>query len=491
MFDSTPTNILNDVSLFKNMVDDMPINVIICDVEEFKISYANKASLKTLKELEHVLPISADDVVGQCIDMFHKDPSRQRQLLSDPSNLPHKAIIEIGGELLDLLVTAMNDKHGNYVGPMLTWSVVTTKVKADAESARLNQMVNDMPINVMLLDPQDFTITYVNETSRKTLQPLQHMLPCAVDDLVGQCFDIFHKNPAHQRNLLSDPSNLPHKATIALGEEALGLRVSAVNDKNGNYIASMLVWEVITAKVRFAEEVKGVVQSVASSATEMQSTAESMASTAEETSSRASAVAGASEELTSSVQEISSQVSRSASIAGNAVEEAERSNEMVQGLAEAATKIGDVVELINDIASQTNLLALNATIEAARAGEAGKGFAVVAAEVKNLASQTANATEEIAAQVTSIQGATENAVSAIEGIGKTIQEISEIATTIATAVEEQSAATQEVTSNITGVNTASAETGQAAAQVLEAAGELSSQGEQLTEKIEVFVAQDS
>ena len=338
-------------------------------------------------------------------------------------------------------------------------------------------MVDDMPINVMLLDPKDFTITYVNGTGKKTLKSFDHLLSCPVDDLMGKSVDIFCADLAHQRATLSDPAKLPHKARIKLGEETLTLRVSAVNDKYGTYIAAMLVWDVITREVGFSEDVKAVLRAISSATMGMQSTAEAMASTAEETSSRASAVAGASEELTSSVQEISNQVSRSASIAGAAVEEAERSNEMVQGLAEAANKIGDVVELINDIASQTNLLALNATIEAARAGEAGKGFAVVASEAKNLANQTAKATDDIAAQVTSIQGATEEAVSSIGGIGKTIKEISEIATTIATAVEEQSAATQEVTSNITGVNAASSETGQAAGQVLEAAGELSNQGE--------------
>ena len=473
------------------MVEEMPINVLTLDLEDFKINYANKASLTTLKELQHVLPCRAEEIVGQCVDIFHKDPAHQRKLLSDPKNLPHKAIIEVGGELLDLLVTAINDKDGNYMGPMLSWSVVTAKVKADAESDRLLQMIETMPVNVMMLEPTDFTITYVNQTSKTTLAPLQSLLPCPIDELVGQCVDIFHKDPAHQRAILKDPANLPHQAQIKLGDETLDLRVSAVNDKDGHYLGAMLTWEVITRKVQFASQVKAIVETVSSSATEMQSTAESMASTAEETNNQASAVAAASEELTSSVNEISQQVSRSATIANEAVEEAERSNAMVQGLAEAADKIGEVVNLINDIASQTNLLALNATIEAARAGDAGKGFAVVAAEVKNLANQTAKATEDIAAQVTSIQGATQDAVSAIQGIGKTITEISEIATTISSAVEEQTAATQEVTSNITGVTTASGETGQAANQVLEAATELSKQGEHLTKEIDAFMSQDA
>ncbi|QEX14957.1 methyl-accepting chemotaxis protein [Hypericibacter terrae] len=265
----------------------------------------------------------------------------------------------------------------------------------------------------------------------------------------------------------------------------------------------------------FDQSVTGLLGILASAATEMRSTAESMSATAEETSRQSTAVAAASEqaatnvqtvasaaeELASSVAEISRRVSESTDIATRAVSEAARTNTEVKGLAEAAQKIGNIVQLINDIASQTNLLALNATIEAARAGEAGKGFAVVASEVKSLANQTAKATEEIANQINAMQSATTGSVAAIEGIGGTIGKISEIATVIASAVEEQGAATQEiarnvqqaaagtteVTSNITGVTQAASQTGAASAQVLSTAGELAKQAELLRAEVDGFL----
>jgi methyl-accepting chemotaxis protein len=267
----------------------------------------------------------------------------------------------------------------------------------------------------------------------------------------------------------------------------------------------------------FDEKVQGVVQTVASQATQMQSSAQSMSATAEETTKQASAVAAASEEssanvqtvasateeLSSSISEISRQVAHSSQIAANAVSEAAKANQMVQGLLSASQKIGEVVNLINDIADQTNLLALNATIEAARAGEAGKGFAVVAAEVKNLASQTSKATEEIGAQITGVQGATQDAVSAIASISKTISEIDKISATIAAAVEEQGAATQEiarnveeaakgtqeVSSNIGGVTEAANSTGAVANQVLSGAQSLSAQSTELRTLVQSFLTQ--
>ncbi len=265
----------------------------------------------------------------------------------------------------------------------------------------------------------------------------------------------------------------------------------------------------------FERTVGSVVTAVASSSTEMQHSAASLSTTAdqsqhqanaaaaasEQASSNVQTVAAAAEQLASSVQEIGRQVAQSARVSNAAVQDATRSSEAVGRLAETASQIGQVVRLISEIASQTNLLALNATIEAARAGEAGKGFAVVASEVKSLASQTAKATDEIAAQVAAIQDATTDAISSIEGISRTISEISEIATVIASAVEEQGAATQEisrnvqqaavgtqeVSKNISVVSVAAGETGSAATEVLGAAGELSRQGEILRREVDSFV----
>ena len=267
----------------------------------------------------------------------------------------------------------------------------------------------------------------------------------------------------------------------------------------------------------FEKSVGGVIDTVTSAVAELQASSEQMASTASETSAQATTVASASEqasanvetvataaeELSSSIGEIGRQVAQASSVAGGAVQQAGDTNAKIQGLAAAASKIGEVVDLITDIAEQTNLLALNATIEAARAGDAGKGFAVVASEVKNLANQTAKATEEIAAQITGVQTSTKDAVAAIEAITKTIQEVDAIASTIASAVEEQSAATQEiarnveqasagtqeVSSNIVAVNEAANATGAAATQIRNSATELSQQSEVLRGEVHKFLTQ--
>ena len=490
-FDATSTGLATDT--FRQMVDAMPVAVMVADLVDFKINYMNKVSLDTLRSIEHLLPVKADAMIGQCIDIFHKDPGHQRRMLADPGNLPHKAIIQVGDEKLDLLVTPVYDQGGAYTAAMVTWSVVTDKLRMEEESLRQAQMIDQMPVNVMFMEPENFTITYMNQTSLDTLGPLADLLLVPPEQIVGQCVDIFHKDPSHQRKILSDPKNLPYNARIRLGEHTLNLRVNAVSGSDGRYMGAMLSWSVITGQVALADnfetDIKAIVQAVSAASTEMQASAEALTATAEEASGKANTVAAASEELTSSIREITQQVSRSATISSDAVNVVKNSSEQIQGLATSADKIGDVVGLITDIASQTNLLALNATIEAARAGEAGKGFAVVASEVKNLASQTAKATDEISAQITAIQESTRDAVNAISEISKTIDEQNEIATAIASAVEEQGAATQEVASNISAVTSAAGETGHSATQVLEAANELSQQSEKLGAESDAFLVE--
>jgi methyl-accepting chemotaxis protein len=237
----------------------------------------------------------------------------------------------------------------------------------------------------------------------------------------------------------------------------------------------------------FENGVKTLVQVVATSSDDMQKTAQALASAAEQTNQQSATVSSASEELAASVSEIARQITEVTKVVNVAVDGARNSEKMVADLVNSADKIGNVTQMITDIAGQTNLLALNATIEAARAGEAGKGFAVVASEVKSLANQTAKATEEIAEQIKSIQGASQTTAEAMRDIGQIIAKISEINTSISGAVEEQSAATREVSSNITGVSQAAGETGRSSTSVLTAAQSLSKQAADLEQRVDEFL----
>ncbi len=265
----------------------------------------------------------------------------------------------------------------------------------------------------------------------------------------------------------------------------------------------------------FETAIGEIVETVSSAATELEASASTLSSTAgraqelasavatgsEAASTNVHSVASAAEEMSSSVREIGRQVQDSSRIANEAVSQAHATTERVSELSRAAARIGDVVELINAIAGQTNLLALNATIEAARAGEAGRGFAVVASEVKALAEQTAKATGEIGQQVGGIQAATQDSVSAIGEISGTIGRLSEIASAIAAAVQQQGAATQEiarnvqqaaqgtqqVSSNVGDVQRGASETGSASSQVLSAAQMLSRDSNRLKFEVGKFL----
>jgi methyl-accepting chemotaxis protein len=309
---------------------------------------------------------------------------------------------------------------------------------------------------------------------------------------MAQAVDVFRRNMAETRSLRE--AQEADKQRAEMEKKALQRQMADRFEAD--------VKSLVSAVAKATEHMQRAASDITASVNGTSQRAAAAAAASEQASSSVSTVASATEELASSVAEIGRQVTHSSSVAEGAVAKASRTTEMVGSLAATAEKIGDVLRLIDAIASQTNLLALNATIEAARAGEAGRGFAVVASEVKELAGQTAKATEEIAGQVGAIQSATSDCVTAIGDISQTIRDISGIATTIAAAVEEQDSATREiarsvqqaaagtseVSNNVSGASQAAEQSRALADNVLVAAGELGQHAAGLFKSVDTFLA---
>jgi len=493
------------------MLENAPINVIMAN-RDLVITYVNPASAVALTKLQEYLPTGAAQIVGQSIDIFQENPAQLRRVLGDPRNLPHRARINLGPETLDLLVSPICDSGRNYLGPMLTWTLITGQERLAREAARAQSMMENSPINVVYFD-RGSIIRYMNPASTRQLRELQPHLPVSIDAMIGQHLDIFYE--------LGAAGKLPCRDTKKIGPETLDLLVSPIKDSHGNDNGAMLTWELITEKLEaeqrgranqdeLDEKVKSMLDVVlraaqgdlaqsisvrgddalgrmgegleallvamsdnmaemrrnahalASSSEKLSAISQQLAGNAEETASQAhvvsaaseqvsknvSVVATGSEEMLASIREISKSANESARVAKTAVTVAESTNRTISKLGESSLQIGKVIKVITSIAQQTNLLALNATIEAARAGEAGKGFAVVANEVKELAKETAKATGEIGQKIEAIQGDTKAAVKAIGDISAIINQINDISNTIASAVEEQTATTNEIGRNV-------------------------------------------
>lgn len=392
----------------------------------------------------------------------------------------------------------------------LDWPQIAAQRK---EVARLTSVVENSPVNIMVGDT-NLKIVYINPAAKRTLANLEQHLPVRANQMIGQSIEVFHKDPAQQRKLLADTRNFPIQSQFKLGNETISLSATAILDAEGSYLGPMVSWEVITKRVEAETREKEMTENLkktldivahnshalASASEELTAVSQQMSTYSGETSAQSSVVAAAAEqvtrnvetvatsaeEMTASVKEIAKNATEAARVATNAVHVADQTNKTVGKLGDSSSEIGKVIKTITSIAEQTNLLALNATIEAARAGEMGKGFAVVANEVKELAKQTALATEDISQKIEAIQNDTKGAVVAINEISQIINQINDIQNSIASAVEEQTATTNEIarnaseaakgsgeiSKNITNVSSAARSTSEGAANTLSAANEL-------------------
>lgn len=480
----------------QSSIDSSATSIMMVD-RDLTITYANESTIRMINEnaviFKQVYPgFEPDNLVGSCIDIFHKDPEHQRRILNDPKNLPWKADIEVGSLKFSLNVSAMMDAKGNYIGNTLEWSDVTEARLAANNAARIQSAIDGSATCMMMID-RDFVITYANPSTqsmmRENFQVFKEAYPSFnLESLIGTCIDIFHVNPEHQRKLLSDPGNLPYEAEISVGPLFFRLNVSAMRDDAGEYIGNTLEWANITLEKAAEDSINGTIEQVdkrtnelneatntmvslsgevarqvseitdetgnaASGAEEMSNTMTSIAAASEQASANINSVAVSTEQMTNSVAEIANNTERARDVTGDAVKNVANASARVDELDSAAKEISQVIEAIVEIAEQTKLLALNATIEAARAGEAGKGFAVVANEVKELAKQTREATADIRVKIENMQTSTESTVAEIGNINSVMNDVNEIVGIIATSVEEQNVATKDIASNISQAST--------------------------------------